>query len=234
VKDASDVTNSTPQQVTIESPNQAPVANFTISAAPYYRTTVITFNASTTTDDIDPVDVLNYTWNISGVIKYGLEVTHTFTALSTFNVTLTVTDSYDATDTITKQVTIVNQAPTASFTVSKTEVEVGVEITFTSTSTDPDGDTLTYSWDFGDGTTDTGANPKHKYDKAGTYEVKLTVSDGIDTHTSTITTITVKEKPTDVWIYAAVIIIILIIVVAVVAVVMKKKKKPEAVPETKE
>jgi len=219
--------------MTLIIPNLPPVANFNISAAPYYRGTVITFNASTTIDP-DVGDVLNYTWNISGVIKYGLEVTHTFTALGTFNVTLTVTDSYDA-DTITQQVTIVNQAPTASFTVSAEEVEVGVEITFTSTSTDPDdGDTLTYSWDFGDGTTDTGANPKHKYDKAGTYEVKLTVSDGIDTHTSTITTITVKEKPTDIWIYAAVIIIILIIVVAVVAVVMKKKKKPEAVPETKE
>ncbi len=223
--------------ITLVVPNEPPVANFTISAAPYYRGTVITFNASITTDP-DVGDVLNYTWNISGVIKYGLLVTHTFTALGTFNVTLTVRDSYDETDTITKQITTVNRAPTASFTTSATEAEVGVEITFTSTSTDPDtADTLTCSWNFGDNTTSTEVNPKHTYDSAGTYTVTLTVDDGnggTDTYT---TEITIKEK-TDIWIYAAVIIIILIIIIAVAAVVKKKpqwlkKKKPEE-PETEE
>lgn len=235
VTDAYSAVDSKTLTITLIIPNEPPVANFTISTGPYYRGTVITFNASTTTDP-DVGDVLNYTWNISGVIKYGLAVTNTFTALGTFNVTLTVRDSYDETDTITKQITIVNQAPTASFTASKTEVEVGVEITFDAAgSSDPDGtlDTLTYTWDFGDDTTDTGATVTHKYEKAGTYTVTLTVNDGTVTDTET-KSITVKEKPTDIWIYAAVIIIILIIVGAVAAVVMKKKKKPEAVPETEE
>ncbi|MCG2825184.1 MAG: PKD domain-containing protein, partial [Thermoplasmatales archaeon] len=173
--------------------NQAPVANFTISpVAPYYRSTVITFT-NTSTDPDGNADIVNYTWNISGVIKYGLEVTHTFTALGTFNVTLTVKDIYDATDEKTLSVTIVNQAPTASFTVSATEVKVGVEIEFTSTSTDPESDTLTYLWTFGDGETSIEANPKHTYDSAGTYEVTLKVTDAYDAeHTSTATTITIK------------------------------------------
>lgn len=235
VKDASDVTNTTTKQVTIVVPNQPPVANFTISTAPYYRNTAITFNASITTDP-DVGDVLNYTWNISGVIKYGLVVTHTFTALGTFNVTLTVRDSYGETDNITKQVTTVNQAPTASFTTSVTETEIDTEITFTSTSTDPDNDALTYLWTFGDGKTSTEANPKHAYTAAGTYNVTLKVTDALGaTHTSTATTITIKEKAeVGIWLYAAIIIIILIIIIAVAAVVMKKKKKPGAVPETEE
>jgi PKD repeat protein len=34
-----------------------------------------------------------------------------------------------------------------------------------------------YLWDFGDGKTSTEANPRHKYDKAGSYTIKLTVTD---------------------------------------------------------
>ncbi len=46
-----------------------------------------------------------------------------------------------------------------------------------SASTDPDGNIATYAWDFGDGSTDTGAAPSHSYAQAGTYDVKLTVTD---------------------------------------------------------
>jgi PKD repeat protein len=34
-----------------------------------------------------------------------------------------------------------------------------------------------YSWDFGDGNTSTEANPRHKYDKPGSYTITLTVTD---------------------------------------------------------
>lgn len=39
-----------------------------------------------------------------------------------------------------------------------------------------------YAWDFGDGTTSTETNPVHKFDKAGTYQVKLTI-DGVGSRT---------------------------------------------------
>ncbi|WDG32534.1 S8 family serine peptidase [Streptomyces sp. CA-278952] len=44
-------------------------------------------------------------------------------------------------------------------------------------STDPDGGIASYAWDFGDGTEGEGAKPSHTYTKAGTYAVKLTVTD---------------------------------------------------------
>ncbi|MBT2899700.1 S8 family serine peptidase, partial [Streptomyces sp. McG3] len=44
-------------------------------------------------------------------------------------------------------------------------------------STDPDGSIVSYAWDFGDGAKGEGAQPSHTYTKAGTYAVKLTVTD---------------------------------------------------------
>ncbi|MEZ7002152.1 collagenase [Streptomyces sp. AD55] len=66
-----------------------------------------------------------------------------------------------------------NQAPTAAFT---TAVE-GLKVTFTDRSTDADGTVTARSWDFGDGTTSTAVNPTKTYGTAGTYTVRLTVTD---------------------------------------------------------
>lgn len=51
-----------------------------------------------------------------------------------------------------------------------------LDVDFTSTVTGGVSP-YTYLWDFGDGTTDTNANPSHTYDTAGTYAVTLTVTD---------------------------------------------------------
>lgn len=49
-------------------------------------------------------------------------------------------------------------------------------VTFTDTSTD-DGEVVSHSWDFGDGTTSDEAAPVKTYDEAGSYVVRLTVTD---------------------------------------------------------
>ena len=67
-------------------------------------------------------------------------------------------------------------------------VELGAPVAFTSGATDADNDTLTYAWDFGDGGTSTEANPSHTFTTLGEYAVKLTVSDGRFTTTSTLPT----------------------------------------------
>ncbi|ONI76129.1 microbial collagenase, secreted [Actinosynnema sp. ALI-1.44] len=53
----------------------------------------------------------------------------------------------------------------------------GLTVAFSDRSTDPDGSIAARSWDFGDGTTSTATNPSKTYVNAGTYSVRLTVTD---------------------------------------------------------
>jgi peptidoglycan/xylan/chitin deacetylase (PgdA/CDA1 family)/PKD repeat protein len=85
-----------------------------------------------------------------------------------------------------------NQAPVAAFTSSA----VGLTAAFDgSGSADPDGSIATYSWDFGDGSTGTGAKPSHPYSAAGTFPVKLTVTDNLGATGTTTRSVSVAAPP---------------------------------------
>jgi len=58
------------------------------------------------------------------------------------------------------------------------DVDTNTDVSFAASATDADGDSLTYAWDFGDSSTSTQQNPTKRYTAPGTYDVKLTVSDG--------------------------------------------------------
>ncbi|MDQ0079666.1 chitodextrinase, partial [Arthrobacter oryzae] len=81
-----------------------------------------------------------------------------------------------------------NVAPTASFTSTASALTVSVD---GSASTDPDGTLTGHAWDFGDGSTATGATAQHTYATAGTYTVKLTVTDNTGATGTTTNTVTV-------------------------------------------
>jgi PKD repeat protein len=71
-----------------------------------------------------------------------------------------------------------NQPPTPAFTFSPSNPGVGSWIQFdASASFDIDGTISTYAWTFGDGSTGTGSTVWHRFTSAGTYNVKLTVTD---------------------------------------------------------
>lgn len=58
-------------------------------------------------------------------------------------------------------------------------------------SSDPDGDALSYAWSFGDGSSATGSTVTHAYDRAGTFEVRLIVTDVRTLADTAFTTVTV-------------------------------------------
>lgn len=63
-------------------------------------------------------------------------------------------------------------------------------------SYDPDGEIVSHVWDFGDGTKAEGANPSKTFTKAGTYNVKLTVTDDAGVSTSLLTKVVVAANGT--------------------------------------
>lgn len=81
-----------------------------------------------------------------------------------------------------------NAAPTAAFSPAVSGMTVSVD---GAASTDPDGSVVAYAWDFGDGATGSGAASSRTYAAAGTYTVRLTVTDDAGATGTTARTITV-------------------------------------------
>jgi PKD repeat protein len=82
-----------------------------------------------------------------------------------------------------------NVAPTAAYAWTANDLAAAFD---GSESSDADGTITGLAWDFGDGTTGTGMTPAHTYTVAGTYPVRLTVTDnagatGSVTHQVTVT-----------------------------------------------
>lgn len=173
-------------------PNVAPTAAFTSDM----DLLAGTFNASGSTDSDG--SVASYSWDFGDGTAAGSGATpqHTYAAPGTYQVKLTVTDNDGATGTVTHPVTATvpaNALPTAVFTTQEDGLRTSLDA---SGSTDSDGTIASYTWDFGDGTpAGSGATPQHVYAAAGTYQVKLTVTDNVG-GTGTITKpVTVADPP---------------------------------------
>jgi len=93
-----------------------------------------------------------------------------------------------------------NERPTASFTVSPSNPVTGERVTFTSTSTDEDGRIVSQAWDldddrsFDDGST---ATVSRTFDSAGTYKIKLRVTDDDGARRDKSVDLDVASRPPD-------------------------------------
>ncbi|MBX9244947.1 PKD domain-containing protein [Actinotalea ferrariae] len=85
-----------------------------------------------------------------------------------------------------------NTLPTAAFTETVEHLDLQVD---GRGSADPDGTIATWAWDFGDGSTASGATATHRYDEAGQYDVRLTVTDDRGGQSTVVRTVTATDPP---------------------------------------
>ena len=171
VTDDDGAQDTTAQVVPVRGPNLAPTAAFTFTV----NGPTVDFTDQSTDPDFGD-NVTEWEWDFGDIFTDTAQnPSHTYAAGGTYNVTLTVTDSYGASDTTSKDVMVSsgNQPPTAGFIYSA----ITLTAIFTDTSSDPDGSISAWSWNFDDGATSTLKDPVHAYAVPGTYDVVLTVTD---------------------------------------------------------
>lgn len=172
-------------QIDVVVRNRPPVPSFT-HPTPAVVGSAATFNAGGSADPDGTIS--KYEWDFDGNGTYEQDagssatVQHTFLAPGDVTVGLRVTDSNGDSDTTTRTVSV-TQVPVASFTATPNPASLGQTVGFDgSGSSDPDGTVVGYEWDLdGNGSfeTDTGAvaTSSRSYGSAGTYAVKLRVTD---------------------------------------------------------
>ncbi|EGV31925.1 PKD domain containing protein [Thiorhodococcus drewsii AZ1] len=137
----------------------------------------LVFDASASSDPDGAL--VEYRWDFGdGGTASGVNVEHAYAAPGRYSVRLDIRDDSgtgSATASTAFEV-VVNAPPLADAgeDVWVTASEVRFDA---SGSSDADGHIIAYDWDFGDGTQGVGPTPVHVYAVAGTYAVRLTVTD---------------------------------------------------------
>ncbi len=185
VTDDDGATDSTTQNVTIDSTNVAPISSFTYTIADLQ----VTFSDGSSDSD---GSIVSWSWDFDdGNTSTEQNPVNNYATGGSYNVSLTVTDNQGASHLSSQTVTVVapNIAPVADFSFVATDLSVD----FTDTSSDSDGTIASWSWDFGDGNSSTIQNPNNSYASTGSYTVTLTVTDDQGATASSSQNVSVTE-----------------------------------------
>ena len=113
-------------------------------------------------------------------------IEHEYKTAGEYTATLQITDDDDLSNSTTTTVTTnepppENKLPSASITLDSDTGTAPVTLEFSAEeSEDQDGNIESYRWEFGDGKTSRGSQVSHRYEQAGSYTVRLTVTDDRD------------------------------------------------------
>ena len=133
-------------------------------------------------------DKLSFEWDFGdGTPKVRkVKAVHVYEKPGKYTVSLTINDGSASDNSVsrTRQEIIVNVRPVPAMDAPQYLMTGKAGTLDASRSIDTPGDILSFAWDLGDGEEATGAEVQHAYTRAGTYTVKLTVTDDKKTPTS--------------------------------------------------
>lgn len=167
-----------PPGVVIPPDGLRPAFTFTPSAPQDHQT--VLFDGSTSTAAPGNA-IATYSWNFGdGDTGSGRTATHSYDSPGTYIASLTISDSFGRSATISQSLTVGAGAnPTASFVFSPSDPLPGTTVFFNASASRaaPGRTIVSYDWDFGDGTFGTGVTASRRYPLLGSYTVTLVVTD---------------------------------------------------------
>ncbi|MEM0372499.1 MAG: PKD domain-containing protein [archaeon] len=202
VTDDDGATNSYARTITVSSgtstTNRPPASVFTVS--------VSGATASFTDESYDSDGTITtWYWTFGdGATSTVRNPTHVYTAIGSYNVTLTVTDNGGLTHSSNRTITItsLNRAPYANAGIDAT-TNTTTDLAFIGTGTDYDGTIVLYEWDFdynsskgfeADWSSASTGVTTHRYTRAGTYYAYLRVTDNEGAKSTDIRVVTVTGE----------------------------------------
>jgi len=184
VRDPDGLTSQDIVVINVEPGNRPPTATITSpsNGGSYSEGKPVVFNGMASNDPDNDLIIYNWelgeaggpTFTASKQGKFEMELDE-----GDYSISLTVEDPEGEVNSVTHSFKVTNLPPVASIDTDVMSVFTGEQIQFSGEdSYDPEGDALDYIWNFGDNQTSSLKSPKHAWNQAGTYTVKLTVKDG--------------------------------------------------------
>lgn len=145
-------------------------------------------------------DIVDYEWGlgVDGLTRTGDKVEYTYEEVGDYTLELLVRDAAGQEHLVTQLVLVEEPGAQAAILATPEEGTAPLSVDFDgSTSSAFTGKIVSFEWDFGDGTppTITGARVTHRYDKVGTYDVKLKVVTNENESAETLKKVFVREIP---------------------------------------
>jgi PKD repeat protein len=173
----------------------------------------------------------NLTFGDGTFVSDSTSATHAYDTPGTYPVTFNVTDLVGRTAQATATVTVYAAPSGLEIHAGPSSPNVGTSVNFSSSvvgGTPP----FTSSWNFGDGTTATSTAVNHSFVTAGTFTVRLTVTDADGRTANASLAVTVASSPSSTALnpaleeYAIVGLILLVAVVVAAIVLYRRKQRP--------
>jgi hypothetical protein len=170
-------------------------AEFSVSPSSPVSGEVVTF---TSTSSSDEAPITSEVWDLDNDGAFddasGRTASRSFPSPGTYRVRLRATDGQGDSETASRNITVRNSPPTASFTYEPSPPLRGEVVTLNSNSSDVDGTIVSHAWDLdNDGAFDdaTDSITTRVFPEAGSYSVGLRVRDNAGESSTTVISIPV-------------------------------------------